>query len=109
MSDPRSITCKDHGELFFGTSEDGRMEEGRVEREALAAAVCFSCPIRVGCLEKALVLKEAYGVWGGMGEGERRRFAKHVKKEGYKNEVPPQDELSASLVQFYLADDLLPA
>lgn len=107
MSDPDASTCDEHGDLFFGTSEDGRMEEGRVEREALAAAVCFSCPVRLRCLEKALVLAEPYGVWGGMGEGERRRFVKHLRSEGYRNEVPVMDELTASVQQFYKVDSLV--
>lgn len=104
MTDPAASVCDNHGDLFFGTAEDGRMEEGRVERETLAASVCFSCPTRLRCLEKALVLSEAYGVWGGMGEGERRRLVRQLRTEGYRNEVPPLDELAVSVRSFYETD-----
>ena len=107
VGDPSASVCDEHGDLFFGTSEDGRMEEGRVERETLAASVCFSCPVRLRCLEKSVVLSESYGVWGGMGEGERRRFVKHIRQEGYRHEVPTGDELAASVYQFYRTDSLV--
>jgi len=37
-----------------------------------AKAVCAACPVREECLEFALRLKVAHGVWGGMSERERR-------------------------------------
>jgi WhiB family redox-sensing transcriptional regulator len=37
-----------------------------------AKAVCASCPVRVDCLDFALRLKVAHGVWGGLSERERR-------------------------------------
>ena len=37
-----------------------------------AKAVCAQCPVRDDCLEFALRLKVAHGVWGGMSERERR-------------------------------------
>jgi WhiB family redox-sensing transcriptional regulator len=37
-----------------------------------AKAVCARCPVRDDCLEFALRLKVAHGVWGGMSERERR-------------------------------------
>lgn len=83
------------------------MEDGRVEREELAASVCFSCPVRLRCLERALVLNEAYGVWGGMAEGERRRFVQHLRGEGYRTEVPPLDELAVSVREFYQGEQAL--
>lgn len=39
--------------------------------EALAA--CSGCPVRRECLAAALVSREAYGVWGGTTEQDRRR------------------------------------
>lgn len=37
-----------------------------------AKAVCACCPVRVECLDFALRLKVAHGVWGGLSERERR-------------------------------------
>lgn len=93
--------CAGDVDLFFGTVDDGRMEPGREDREAIATAICFSCIHRVRCLERALVLREPYGVWGGMGEGERRKFAGHLKVEGYGNEVPTGSDLRAAVNVWY--------
>lgn len=94
--------CERDPELFFSSSDDGRTEDGRVDREDLATRLCFSCPFRVPCLERALVHREEYGVWGGMGEGERRKFRTFMENEGYdRHEVPTSVELLASLIGFY--------
>ena len=37
-----------------------------------AKAVCARCPVREECLDFALRLKVAHGVWGGLSERERR-------------------------------------
>lgn len=37
-----------------------------------AQRVCASCPVRATCLEYALDAGEAWGVWGGATEDERR-------------------------------------
>ena len=87
--------------LFFSPEDDGRLEVGRLEREAIAKGLCMTCVYRIGCLEKSVVWKEEMGVWGGMGEGERRRFVTHLKSEGYRDEVPTGAEFKASLRQFY--------
>lgn len=96
--------CLDLTHLFFSPEEDGRTEVGRSEREAMAKQQCFVCAYRLGCLEKSLVWKEELGVWGGMGEGERRRFAAHLKQEGYTDEVPTGPEFRASLRSFYRSE-----
>ena len=93
--------CEGLTDLFYSPELDGRTEEGRSEREALCKDLCYQCGVRLPCLEKALVWKEDQGVWGGMGEGERRRFVAHLKREGYRDEVPTGLELEASLRQFY--------
>jgi len=94
--------CETNPELFFSSVDDGRMEDGRVDREDLATRLCFSCVERVRCLEGALVHREEYGVWGGMAEGERRKFKTYLIEEGYdRHEVPSGLELVASLIGFY--------
>ena len=37
-----------------------------------AKAVCAACPVQSECLDFALRLKVAHGVWGGLSERERR-------------------------------------
>lgn len=60
--------CRGMNDVFF---------PGRGESVRQAVEVCASCPVRVPCLEHALANSERYGVWGGLGERERRR----VKRE----------------------------
>jgi hypothetical protein len=102
--DPENPTpCVTHQDLFYSPDEDGRTEIARIEREALAGLICMSeCPVQLECLERSLVTKEFYGVWGGMGEGERRKFQAHLREEGYDvGEVPSGRELVSSVNQFY--------
>lgn len=99
--------CLDEWDLFYGTpdedgNDDGRAEEGREEREAMAAILCAGCPYRLKCLEEALVTRQEYGVWGAMGEGERRKFRQHLIEEGYRRyEIPEGRELYAAVKSFY--------
>lgn len=39
-----------------------------------AKAVCAACPVKSECLDFALRLKVAHGVWGGLSERERRNL-----------------------------------
>ena len=90
-------------DLFYGTELDGRNEAGRQEREEKAKEICFSCEYRMPCLERAMVLRDENGVWGGMTEGERREFRRHMAAEGYGKQVPEGDEFWATLNSFYRA------
>src|SRR2546421_12454179 len=55
-------------ELFFpiGTSPPA------ADQTVRAKAICRSCPVRSACLEWSLVTYQDAGVWGGLGEEERR-------------------------------------
>ena len=59
-----------------------------------AKKVCYTCPVRIECLEYALALTEKLGVWGGCSERERRRIrrARNLARK-------------AGLVDRLLADD----
>lgn len=57
--------------LFFGPNRFEPKHE-RLAREAAAKAICATCPVVVPCREHALAEGEMYGVWGGLGEAERR-------------------------------------
>jgi WhiB family redox-sensing transcriptional regulator len=55
-------------ELFFPIGKAG-FAIAEVQR---AKAVCASCPVRQHCLTFALDTHQAYGIWGGYDEEERR-------------------------------------
>ncbi|APU16705.1 MULTISPECIES: WhiB family transcriptional regulator [Actinoalloteichus] len=64
--------------FFHPESERGHARE---KRESRAKAICRSCPVLTQCREYALTSQEAYGVWGAMGEGERRELLKSRRRE----------------------------
>lgn len=55
-------------DLFFPIGKTGRA----IEEIQRAKAVCASCPVRPSCLAFALDTRQAYGIWGGYDEDERR-------------------------------------
>ena len=57
-------------EVFFPAAETGPLHEAQV---AVAKAVCAGCPVRVECLEDALV-RIPEGIAGGLTAEERRRL-----------------------------------
>jgi WhiB family transcriptional regulator, redox-sensing transcriptional regulator len=66
-----AAVCKDADpDLFFGPELEFVM--ARRKRVAEAKAICAGCPERLACLAWALDTREAYGVWGGADEDERR-------------------------------------
>ena len=61
--------CRDEDpELFFPVGTTGPA----LAQTAEAKAVCFRCPVVSECLTFALATGQDAGVWGGMGEDERR-------------------------------------
>ncbi len=66
--------CRTHDPaLFFGPNRFEPKRE-RLAREAEAKAVCATCPCMMACREYALASGELYGVWGGLGETDRREL-----------------------------------
>lgn len=57
--------------FFHSDAERGR---ARDSREAKAKQICQDCPVMTQCREHALSVQEAYGIWGGLGENERREI-----------------------------------
>src|SRR5689334_14641553 len=100
-----TLPCSGMTELFIGRDGDGRKEKHRAAREARARRMCVDlCDHRMACLERALVMNETLGVWGGMGEAERRDFQTHLRDEGYgASDIPEGNELWAALNAFYNA------
>lgn len=66
------------GGLFFGP-HGFESKQDRAVREEAAKAICAHCPVLSACRERALQHGEAYGVWGGLGEAERRAL---LEREG---------------------------
>ncbi len=57
--------------LFFGMDDNEAAAE-RHTREEEAKEVCTQCLVRSECLDYALTTREAYGIWGGLTELERK-------------------------------------
>jgi WhiB family transcriptional regulator, redox-sensing transcriptional regulator len=71
--------CRDaEPELFFPVSAVGPARD-QMEQ---AKAICASCLVRLSCLSYALATAQDYGVWGGMGEEERREFRRARRLAG---------------------------
>ncbi len=64
-------------DLFFGPAAE--FVTARRQREAKAKAICAGCPARRECLAYALGTAQAFGVWGGLNEDERRALLRQRK------------------------------
>ena len=53
-----------------------------------AKAVCAVCPVKRECLDFALRLKVAHGVWGGLSERERRTLRRDRHRRGFGDPQP---------------------
>lgn len=58
--------CRDLDPATFFPSDGAGVETAR--------RICEECPVRITCLEFALVNRVDHGVWGGASERERRRI-----------------------------------
>ncbi len=59
--------------LFFGPNRFEPKRE-RLAREQRAKEICADCPAMLACRKYALDNAEPYGVWGGLGEADRREL-----------------------------------
>lgn len=67
----RALCSQTDPEAFFP-------ERGGSTREA--KRICARCEVVAECLAYALETREAYGVWGGRTERERRRLARQQRE-----------------------------
>lgn len=66
-------------ELFFPT---GSLEKGPgFDQQEKAKRVCGRCAVRATCLEYALETGQDSGVWGGLGEDERRALKRRANRQ----------------------------
>ncbi len=63
--------------LFFGPHRF-EPKRDREAREAVAKTICATCPVIEPCRESSLERGEVYGVWGGLGEAERRTLLTRI-------------------------------
>lgn len=71
------VPCMSAPDLFF-VEQDQPMTHAN---NNLAKKLCAQCPVINICRNYAIEADEAFGVWGGMTAGERRR-AKRIHKDG---------------------------
>lgn len=70
--------CRDEDpDLFFPIGSTG---PALVQTEE-AKAVCRGCPVREQCLQWALENGQDSGVWGGLGETERRALKRRSRRQ----------------------------
>jgi WhiB family transcriptional regulator, redox-sensing transcriptional regulator len=65
-------------DVFFGP--EGEQQHEKPAREARAKAVCASCLVRAACLDDALTNGIRFGVFGGVGEDERRAMRENRRR-----------------------------
>jgi WhiB family transcriptional regulator, redox-sensing transcriptional regulator len=78
-------------ELFFPVSRSGR---GAAEARQ-AKAICARCPVRLPCLTYALATHQAYGIWGGYDDEERRAQHRRLPAQNLsqsQHPVAPADQ-----------------
>lgn len=70
----KALCAEVSGDIFFP-------EAGGISKEtSQAKAICERCPVKVECLEDALVGNVGYGIWGGLTPVERNALKKLRKK-----------------------------
>jgi WhiB family redox-sensing transcriptional regulator len=69
--------CVSNPNLFHAPFAEKSQAKERREQEA--KTVCRTCEVRLDCLEYALSRPEPDGVWGGMGEQERRDLRREAR------------------------------
>ncbi|MFN2495926.1 MAG: WhiB family transcriptional regulator [Pseudonocardiaceae bacterium] len=71
--------CRDRCDdlMYPDSDEDSVIYQRGV---ASARAVCAWCPVRLACLEHAVVAGEDHGVWGGTTPAERRAMSRRIRK-----------------------------
>jgi WhiB family redox-sensing transcriptional regulator len=63
-------------EVFFPPKRKGVRTD-----YSTAKKICYSCPVRRTCLAYAIAHNIYLGVWGGLGEGERKAMDRQLKLE----------------------------
>jgi len=75
--------CRDADPDLFFPDDDIRPGRGSVKQ---AKSICRGCPVSAACLNWALVIGAAGGIWGGLTEPERRGLSRRGRRSR-----PPAD------------------
>jgi WhiB family transcriptional regulator, redox-sensing transcriptional regulator len=79
--------CRDEDpELFFPIGSTGPV----LAQIAEAKEVCARCPVREACLDFALSTGQAYGIWGGLTEDERRSLRRRLQRAAARRPAADQ-------------------
>ncbi|MFJ3086497.1 WhiB family transcriptional regulator [Streptomyces sp. NPDC086838] len=74
--------CRDEDpDLFFPIGSTG---PALVQAEE-AKTVCRRCPVQEECLRWALENNQDSGVWGGLGENERRALKRRSRRQSHRS------------------------
>jgi len=79
----RAGCLEEDPELFFPVG----IGPAAMEQETTAKAVCRRCPVRPDCLEWSLATCQDAGVWGGLGEEERREIRRTRRRAGARRTI----------------------
>ena len=69
----KDALCRQHSTNLFFPPATFEKKDDRVKREFKAKAVCHGCPVKISCLDEALIISEPFGIWGGLTEMERKQ------------------------------------
>jgi WhiB family transcriptional regulator, redox-sensing transcriptional regulator len=75
----REASCLGAGtsQFFLGDEPDGVDSDGRgCNYGSVVRGICAGCPVRVQCLDYAMVNYIVHGFWGGMTPQERKALRK---------------------------------
>lgn len=96
--------CQNKDEtLFF--HPPGERGSSRRHRDALAKAICATCPVMLQCRDQSLRVREPYGVWGGLSEHEREAMLAPLATD--EHPPAPGTSLRARHLHLQLDRDLL--
>lgn len=71
------VECAQVPDIFFPNDWD----TGTRAHDALAKQVCERCPVKMKCLEYAMIAEDEHGTWGGLTAHERRQL-RSLSREG---------------------------
>lgn len=73
-------SCKGQDAAIFFGPTGFEPKRAREEREDVARSICARCPVLEPCRDMSIRQGEMYGVWGGLGELERRAILSRMQE-----------------------------
>jgi WhiB family transcriptional regulator, redox-sensing transcriptional regulator len=58
-----------------------RGDEASRKTARVAYAICAACPVRAQCLDWAINTRQVHGIWGGMGQHNRRQIINRQRRQ----------------------------